>query len=353
MQTMKRTHAIAVAAVAALLATVVVAFGDGTVITQPIRLPDNSVTSAKIVDGTIATADVADDQITLAKLANMATASFLGRTTASTGDPEVLTATQATALLNSYAGSIKGLVPAGAGSTTKFLREDGTWAVAAATGSPSLGTPSGTNKNFNSFQTDCNVNLTSTATKDWLSFQGGWGSGNPFYGIGISTNLANANGLHYKFASSRLKQGLYFLGNYTGGNIASGAISVTSTAADDVTASALSQTTFNVEFAGNTTGYGYGFDVPLIANETGTVTTCVQHASFGIKIDASFSDGSVSPTTATIANFDSGGGTRGISLITVAFTNGANGGNRLRVQFTSGGTQGPFTGSLWPAYIYW
>lgn len=252
-----------------------------------------------------------------------------------------------------FTTTTKGLVPAPGTVTGKFLKDDGTWATTGGAGSPSLGTPSGTNKNFNSFQTDCNVNLTSTATKEWLSFNGGWGSANPWYGKGLNTNLANANNVHHKFASARLLQGLYFLGNYTGGNIASGAISVTSTAADDATASALSQTTFTVEFAGNSTGYGYGFDVPLMANESGTVTTCVQHASFGIKINASFSDGSVSPTTATIANFDSGGGTRGISLITIAFTNGANGGNRLSVQFTSGGTQGPFTGSLWPVYIYW
>lgn len=70
---------------------------------------------------------LANDAVTNTYLANMATATIKGRTTAWTGDPEDLTATQATALLNSYTGSLKWLVPAGAWSSTKYLREDGTW----------------------------------------------------------------------------------------------------------------------------------------------------------------------------------------------------------------------------------
>ncbi len=43
--------------------------------------------------GTIATAGIADNAVTLAKMADMATLSVIGRSTAATGDPEVLTAT--------------------------------------------------------------------------------------------------------------------------------------------------------------------------------------------------------------------------------------------------------------------
>jgi hypothetical protein len=76
--------------------------------------------------------------VTLAKMANIATASFIGRTTAGTGVPEALTVTQATALLNnmvgdSGAGGTKGLVPApaaGDAAASKFLKADGTWATA-------------------------------------------------------------------------------------------------------------------------------------------------------------------------------------------------------------------------------
>lgn len=73
-------------------------------------------------------ATIASDAVTNAKLANVATATFKGRNTAGTGDPEDLTATQATALLNLFATSLKGLVP---GPTTTnvslkhALRADG------------------------------------------------------------------------------------------------------------------------------------------------------------------------------------------------------------------------------------
>jgi len=81
-------------------------------------------------------ATIASDAVTNAKLANMATATFKGRTTGGTGDPEDLTATQATALLNvmvgdSGSGGTKGLVPApAAGDAGKFLRGDGTYVAA-------------------------------------------------------------------------------------------------------------------------------------------------------------------------------------------------------------------------------
>lgn len=67
--------------------------------------------------------------VTNAKLANVATATFKGRTTAGTGVPEDLTATQATALLNTFDSSNKGLAPASGGGTSNFLRADGTWAA--------------------------------------------------------------------------------------------------------------------------------------------------------------------------------------------------------------------------------
>ena len=68
---------------------------------------------------------VVNDSISNAKLANMATQTIKGRTTAGTGDPEDLTGTQATALLvdvvgDSGSGGTKGLVPAAtSGSTAK------------------------------------------------------------------------------------------------------------------------------------------------------------------------------------------------------------------------------------------
>lgn len=66
------------------------------------------------------------------KLADMATARIKGRTTAGTGDPEDLTGTQATALLDTFTSAAKGLVPASGGGTTNFLRADGTWTAPAS-----------------------------------------------------------------------------------------------------------------------------------------------------------------------------------------------------------------------------
>lgn len=87
-------------------------------------------------------ATIANDAVTNAKAANMATQTIKGRTTAGTGDPEDLTATQATAILNvmvgdSGSGGTKGLAPApGAGdaAANKFLNADGTYKVASGGG---------------------------------------------------------------------------------------------------------------------------------------------------------------------------------------------------------------------------
>lgn len=85
----------------------------------------NSISSAALIDGTV----------TNAKLANMATQTIKGRTTAGTGVPEDLSATQATAILNAFvgdsgSGGTKGLVPApsaGDAAAAKYLGADGLW----------------------------------------------------------------------------------------------------------------------------------------------------------------------------------------------------------------------------------
>lgn len=80
-----------------------------------------------IVAAQVATGQVANDAVDNTKLANMAASTFKGRVTASTGDPEDMTAAQATSLLDPFTSSAKGLAPASGGGTTNFLRADGTW----------------------------------------------------------------------------------------------------------------------------------------------------------------------------------------------------------------------------------
>lgn len=89
------------------------------------------------LSGTTASATVVANAVTNSKLADMVTARIKGRTTAGTGDPEDLTATQVTAMLNVFTSALKGLVPLSGGGTTNFLRADGTW---AATPLPGAGT---------------------------------------------------------------------------------------------------------------------------------------------------------------------------------------------------------------------
>ena len=79
-------------------------------------------------------ATIASDAVTNAKLANVSTATIKGRVSASTGDPEDLTGTQATTLLDVFTSSLKGLAPSSGGGTTNFLRADGTWAAPAGGG---------------------------------------------------------------------------------------------------------------------------------------------------------------------------------------------------------------------------
>jgi hypothetical protein len=89
--------------------------------------------------GTVWTIDAT--VVTNAKLANVATATFKGRTTAGTGSPEDLTGTQATALLDTFTSTLKGLAPLSGGGTTNYLRADGTWAAPPGTGGVSFANP--------------------------------------------------------------------------------------------------------------------------------------------------------------------------------------------------------------------
>jgi hypothetical protein len=79
-------------------------------------------------------ATIANDAVSNAKLANVATSTIKGRVTGGTGDPEDLTGTQATTLLDTFTSALKGLAPASGGGTTNFLRADGTWAAPAGGG---------------------------------------------------------------------------------------------------------------------------------------------------------------------------------------------------------------------------
>lgn len=77
---------------------------------------------------------IANNAVTNAKAADMATATLKGRVSAATGDPEDLSGAQATSLLDPFSSGLKGLAPASGGGTANFLRADGTWAAPAGGG---------------------------------------------------------------------------------------------------------------------------------------------------------------------------------------------------------------------------
>lgn len=113
------------------LAATISDFASAVAATAAVTANTAKVTNATHTgDVTGATAlTIANNAVSNAKMADMATATIKGRTTAGTGDPEDLTATQATALLNTFTTGLKGLAPASGGGTTNFLRADGTWAA--------------------------------------------------------------------------------------------------------------------------------------------------------------------------------------------------------------------------------
>lgn len=98
---------------------------------------NQTITISGDVSGSGATSistTLGNNVVTNAKLTQVPTATFKGRITASTGNVEDLTATQATSLLDTFTSSTKGLVGASGGGTTNFLRADGTWAAPSGGG---------------------------------------------------------------------------------------------------------------------------------------------------------------------------------------------------------------------------
>lgn len=74
-------------------------------------------------------ATIANSAVTNAKMANMAANTIKGNNTSGSSAPIDLTVTQATAMLNTFTSTLKGLAPASGGGTSNFLRADGTWAA--------------------------------------------------------------------------------------------------------------------------------------------------------------------------------------------------------------------------------
>ena len=95
---------------------------------------------------------LADNSVTNAKLADVASGTFKGRIASGSGDPQDLNSVDATSLLNGFTPDngtvvgLKGLVPApqvGDAAASKVLSADGTWSTPSGGGSTSLNPATG------------------------------------------------------------------------------------------------------------------------------------------------------------------------------------------------------------------
>lgn len=112
------------------------------------RLPEGVIKpSGLLVSGLTASQPVLTDAnknlvsglIANSNMATMAQATIKGRASgAGTGSPQDLTGTQATAILDTFTSTLKGLAPASGGGTANFLRADGTWAAPSGSGVSSI-----------------------------------------------------------------------------------------------------------------------------------------------------------------------------------------------------------------------
>ena len=84
---------------------------------------------------------IADDAVTYSKMQNVVADNvFLGNNSGAGAIVDELTGTEATAMLDLFTDTLKGLAPAYPNNTTDFLRGDGTWAVPPGGGSSPLTT---------------------------------------------------------------------------------------------------------------------------------------------------------------------------------------------------------------------
>lgn len=283
-------------------------------------LTDSASIDFTYTDATPAiTAIVIDDSISNAKLANVATQTIKGRTSASTGDPEDLTATQATAILNamvgdSGSGGTKGLVPApaaGDAAAGKFLKADGTFAVPTGTGDV-VGPASATDNAIVRFDGTTGKLIQNSAVT--VADTTGLISGAIFGNTGL--NVQDTNASH----NLNLKPGSDLTANRTL-TLTTGDADRTLTLSADSTISGTNTGDQTITLTSDVTGSGTGSFATTIANDAVTNAKMADMAQSTIKGRAAGA-GTGDPTdltatqaTAILDNMvgDSGaGGTKGL-----------------------------------------
>jgi hypothetical protein len=86
---------------------------------------------ALVINKTTGMTKLANDSVGNTALANMPNGTFKARVAAGLGDPQDISGTVATTLLDVFSATNKGLAPASGGTASIFLRGDGVWAAPA------------------------------------------------------------------------------------------------------------------------------------------------------------------------------------------------------------------------------
>jgi hypothetical protein len=295
------------------------------------------------VSGSGLTWTIDTNVVSLSKLAQIATARILGRTTALTGDVEALTGTEVTAMLDAFASGTKGLAPASGGGTTNFLRADGTWAVPSSTASSSL---SAITVTTNTTSAHATVNLTTNGCREWMMF---YGSTNAFAGYGPRQD-ATVDVRDYKLNRPRFWRGTHFYrtnaSTVTVNAVGYGDPSITVAAADNNAGNTRTAVGITLTLATSSTdGHGIYFDLPMEAGETGTFGFACSQIHNLLTMSVELANGDASPVSNTFPN---PGATRKYTLGTFTYTIGRATTMRVRLHTTS------VTGSteFGPAYVY-
>ena len=149
--------------------------------------------------------NIANNVITNSMLSQIGSQTFKGRTTAGSGNVEDLSATQATAMLNTFTTSANGLVPAsGVVNNNTFLRSDGTWSI------PILRT-------FGTSPSDINSTSTTLVSVTGLSFNVVANTTYRFRAMIPFTSTATNNGTRWTIDGPTSSL-IYYCSRYTNGS---------------------------------------------------------------------------------------------------------------------------------------
>jgi hypothetical protein len=91
-----------------------------------------TITNTALGTNSVVTGNITDDNVTYSKIQNVVSNNvFLGNVSGAGSVVDEITGTEATAILDTFTDTLKGLAPASGGGTANFLRADGTWTTPA------------------------------------------------------------------------------------------------------------------------------------------------------------------------------------------------------------------------------